>query len=85
MRRTREQTIVYCLHTMILCLLNVSLWYVLVIPVPVTLICMSGVRSFNALYVDTDLLKFILFGTENRPIISVLISACKIMRAACFC
>ena len=70
---------------MIHCLLNVSLLYVFVMPVSVTLICMSGVRSFNALYVNTALLKCILFGTENRPIISVLISACKIMRAACFC
>ena len=50
----------------------------------------SGVRSFNALYVNTALLKFILFGTENQPsslnIVSdgVLNSACKIMRAARF-
>ena len=27
----------------------------------------SGVRSFKALYVNTALLKFILFGTENQP------------------
>ena len=51
----------------------------------------SGVRSFKALYVNTALLKFILFGTENQPsslnIASdgVLNSACKIMRAARFC
>ena len=51
----------------------------------------SGVRSFKALYVNTALLKFILFGTENQPsslnIVSdgVLNSACKIMRAARFC
>ena len=51
----------------------------------------SGVRPFKALYVNTALLKFILFGTENKPsslnIVSdgVLNSACKIMRAACFC
>ena len=51
----------------------------------------SGVRSFKALYVNTALLKFILFGTENQPsslnIVSdgILNSACKIMRAARFC
>ena len=51
----------------------------------------SGVRSFNALHVNTVLLKFILFGTENQPsslnIVSdgVLNSACKIVRAARFC
>ena len=27
----------------------------------------SGVISFNALYVNTAVLKFILFGTENQP------------------
>ena len=51
----------------------------------------SGVRSFNALYVNTALLKFILFETENQPssqnIVSngVLDSACKNIRAARFC
>ena len=51
----------------------------------------SGVKSFKAPYVNTALLKFILFGTENQPsslnIVSdgVLNSACKIMRAARFC
>ena len=51
----------------------------------------SGVRSFNALYVNTALWKFILFGIEHQPnslnIVSdgVLNLACKIMRAAHFC
>ena len=46
----------------------------------------SEVSSFNVLYVNTALLKFILFGTENQPsslnIVSdgVLNLACKIMR-----
>ena len=49
----------------------------------------SGVRSFNALYVNTALLKGMLFGTENQPsplnihVVSdgVLHSACNIIRA----
>ena len=51
----------------------------------------SGVRSFNALCLNTVLLKFILFETENKPSSlntvsdGVLNSACKIMRAARFC
>ena len=51
----------------------------------------SGLRTFNALYVNTALLKCILFGTENQPsslnIVSdgVLNSAREIMRPARFC
>ena len=51
----------------------------------------SGVRSFSALYVNTALLKFILFGTENQTsslnIVSdgVLKSVFKIIRATRFC
>ena len=50
-----------------------------------------GVSSFNALYVNTDLLKFILIGTETEPsslnIVSegVLNSECKNMQAAHYC